>query len=62
MWLECIDVVSGCCSKEVYRCPHNPYRNNKVVTRLWQPCDKVVVDGCESPGCDNLAKTLDLKL
>ena len=25
MWLECIGVVSGCCCKEVYRCPHNNY-------------------------------------
>ena len=23
MWLDCIDVVSGCCCKEVYRFPHN---------------------------------------
>ena len=23
VWLECIGVVSGCCCKEVYRCPHN---------------------------------------
>ena len=23
MWLECIDVVSGCCCKEVYAFPHN---------------------------------------
>ena len=23
MWLECIDVVSGCCCKKVYRFPHN---------------------------------------
>ena len=23
VWLECIDVVSGCCCKEVYRFPHN---------------------------------------
>ena len=25
-----------------------PYRNNKVVTRLWQPWDKLVVDGCDN--------------
>ena len=25
VWLECIDVVSGCCCKEVYRYPHNNY-------------------------------------
>ena len=25
VWLECIDVVSGCCCKEVYRFPHNNY-------------------------------------
>ena len=23
VWLECIDVVSGCCCKEVYAFPHN---------------------------------------
>ena len=23
VWLECIGVVSGCCSKKVYRYPHN---------------------------------------
>ena len=25
VWLQCIDVVSGCCYKEVYRYPHNDY-------------------------------------
>ena len=28
VWLECIGVVSGCCCKEVYRYPHNDYRNS----------------------------------
>ena len=25
VWLQCIDVASGCCYKEVYRYPHNNY-------------------------------------
>ena len=25
VWLECMDVVSGCCIKEVYRFPHITY-------------------------------------
>ena len=25
VWLECIDVVGGCCCKEVYRFPHITY-------------------------------------
>ena len=29
MWLECIDVVSGCCCKEVYRYPNNKWGEPK---------------------------------
>ena len=42
----------------------SPYRNNKVVTRLTQGCDKLIILVVTTlwPGCYNLAKTLDLKL
>ena len=28
VWLPCIGVVSGCCCKEVYRDPHNNYKQH----------------------------------
>ena len=45
-------------------CELSPYRNNKVVTRLTQGCDKLIILVVTTlgPGCYNLAKTLDLKL
>ena len=31
VWLECIGVVSGCCRKDVYRCPH-------IITYHYSTC------------------------
>ena len=41
MWLECIGVVSGCCYKEAYRFPYNPYFFVHLFFSLFSIYDKV---------------------
>ena len=36
VWLECIGVVSGCCCKAVYRCPHITYPYSTCISSFLQ--------------------------